>query len=1106
MTDLTREQRSTLRTTIDAARREAEAAAADALRRLGVADVEPPSRLDAEKRKQRNRLRAHARALGDARAPNGNQAIVRLIEQAAYAQWHRLLFARFLLERKLLREETGATLSLNDCREIAFGEGAGADEWSVAAGFTATMLPGVFPADDPVESLVLAPEHARTLRKRLLSLDADIFHADDSLGWTYQFWRAAERKAINEAQLKIGARELPAVTQLFTEPYMVRFLLHNTLGAWWAGKRLAVDPLQAREAPNEATLRAACALPGYTWDYLRFVQEEGVWRPAAGSFPGWPTAAKALTVLDPCCGSGHFVVEALAALTALRRVEENLSPAEAAAAVLRDNLAGLEIDERCVQIAAFNLALAGWRIGGAGTMLPTPNVSWAGAPPPLPKAEFLALANGEAELRHGLEALHDLFRQAPMLGSLIEPLGGDLADPRRLARIEVSIVALVERVREADPERAEGVLAARGMADATAILARRWTLQVTNVPFLGRGQQDDALKTYLAKTFDSAKADLATAMLQRMRLLMAPNGTLAVVTPQNWLFLGTYRTLRRELLGEIELIGNIDLGPAAFREMNWWAIQTSLTIWTNRSPRANSRFFAINADTGRDFDGKPDRLRTAQVLLLSQNKQLQNPDARIGVTEVSGLPALSQYADVFVGFQNGDTPRWIQQFWEHPLPFTRWELFQATPIQAGDYEGLDAVILWDNGQGELSRSETARVQGREAWGKRGVLCRQTRPFPTSNYIGTLYDQSASVLIPKDETHLSALRTFAESEEFVASMRSIANAVKFTNSTFVTIPFDIARWKQMAAEKYPNGLPDPYSDHPTQWLFHGDPRHAAPGTALHVALARIAGYRWPAETDTAMHLSSEARARVAEVANLPPADADGLLPLSPLLGERGLADRLRAWCAAAWGTAWKPDTEAALVAAACERAKEKPPKSLTLEAWLRTHAARQHAKLFYDRPFLWWITDGRADGFCVVTHYHRLTRDVLSRLAFHVLGDYLARLGDDPRAEAARILQRTLEQIIDGEAPYDIFVRWKSLNEQPLGWDPDLDDGVRLNIRPFVEAGVLAHEPNVKYGVDRGKDVPSAPWHDVFNGERRNDYHTTLAEKRRARGGQAMSAS
>jgi hypothetical protein len=108
------------------------------------------------------------------------------------------------------------------------------------------------------------------------------------------------------------------------------------------------------------------------------------------------------------------------------------------------------------------------------------------------------------------------------------------------------------------------------------------------------------------------------------------------------------------------------------------------------------------------------------------------------------------------------------------------------------------------------------------------------------------------------------------------------------------------------------------------------------------------------------------------------------------------------------------------------------------------------------------------------------------------------MADDPRAEAARILQQKLALILEGEKHYDIFVRWKPLEKQPIGWNSDLDDGVRLNIRPFVEAGALAHVPNVKYGVDRGRDVASGPWYHAFHGERRNDRHTTLAEKRAAR--------
>ena len=175
---------------------------------------------------------------------------------------------------------------------------------------------------NPAEALTLAPEHARALRDKLRELPSAVFLADNSLGWTYQFWRSAEKKRVNDSQVKIGEAELPAVTQLFTEPYMVRFLLHNTLGAWWAGKLLAADPALTRDAANEDALRTACALPGYAWDYLRFVRDGETWRPAAGNFPGWPQRAAELTVLDPCCGSGHFLTEALSALAALRRARK----------------------------------------------------------------------------------------------------------------------------------------------------------------------------------------------------------------------------------------------------------------------------------------------------------------------------------------------------------------------------------------------------------------------------------------------------------------------------------------------------------------------------------------------------------------------------------------------------------------------------------------------------------------------------------------------------------------------------------------------------------------------------------------------------------------
>jgi len=114
--------------------------------------------------------------------------------------------------------------------------------------------------------------------------------------------------------------------------------------------------------------------------------------------------------------------------------------------------------------------------------------------------------------------------------------------------------------------------------------------------------------------------------------------------------------------------------------------------------------------------------------------------------------------------------------------------------------------------------------------------------------------------------------------------------------------------------------------------------------------------------------------------------------------------------------------------------------------------------------------------------------------------------------AAETLKQRLEQILEGEAPYDIFVRWKPIEHQAIGWNPDINDGVRLNIRPFMsvidvakkDAGILRAKPNIHWKKDRGKDVATALWYklgleyDGKEGDRINDHHLSLEEKHLSR--------
>jgi len=266
-------------------------------------------------------------------------------------------------------------------------------------------------------------------------------------------------------------------------------------------------------------------------------------------------------------------------------------------------------------------------------------------------------------------------------------------------------------------------------------------------------------------------------------------------------------------------------------------------------------------------------------------------------------------------------------------------------------------------------------------------------------------------------------------------------------------------------------------------------------SLHVAVARLTGYLWPRQTGSEFPDCPTLGPDGLEVL----ADEDGIVCLPAIRGERPAAERLRALLAAAFEGEWSAAKEADLLAEVGYAGK-------SLEQWLRDGFFEQHCQLFHQRPFVWQIWDGRRDGFSVLVNYHRLDRGRLERVAYTYLGDWIRQQregasagtpGSDARLAAGQSLQKKLELILGGELPYDIFVRWKPAEEQPIGWEPDLNDGVRLNIRPFVKAGVLRKNPKIKWGKDRGKDRKGAPWYPVFKGDRINDHHLTLAEKRAA---------
>ena len=450
-------------------------------------------------------------------------------------------------------------------------------------------------------------------------------------------------------------------------------------------------------------------------EYLRW-QDDGT--PAAGSFDGWPESLKEFTMLDPCCGSGHFLVAAFRLLVPLRMHDEGLSARDACDAVLRENLFGLEIDPRCTQIAAFALALTAWTYPGPDgeplgyRPLPTLNIACSGQGVVGSKEDWAKFAGDDRRFREGMERLYDLFQSAPHLGSLINPhtvtedlfaLGFDTLKgtvERALKKIEA----------RDDPDKVALGVAAQGIAVAASLMAREFTLVATNVPYLGRGKQHDVMKEYLERFLPEGKADLSTAFILRCLDFCRPGGSTALVTPQNWLLLSGYSKLRGKLLNERTWNGLALLGEEA-----WWTFgmrgpRTLLLIMTETQTDATNRFFGIDVSTNRGrtpilLDEKAARLANRQptpMQVLQQAHQLQNPDARI-VFEHSSGELLKAYADSRYGLRTGDSERFILKLWELDTVGNHWVFHQSYVPTVIEWGGRENVLKMGEQCGRFSR-------------------------------------------------------------------------------------------------------------------------------------------------------------------------------------------------------------------------------------------------------------------------------------------------------------------------------------------------------------------------------------------------------------------
>jgi len=728
------------------------------------------------------------------------EAVAEFVRETAYTWANRLLALRCMEARELIDEVIlqkdvygGRSLEHNRLAQRNPELCTGADDGLFALLDRAfakhgDRLPTLFDPNAP--GVALKPGVA-VLRRAIALLSGteairgldpandNVFRAPDTLGWAYQYYQQEEKRRVDEwlktkKGFKCEGADLAPKTALYTESYMVKFLVENSLGATWA----AMKP--------ETALRKS-------WKY--FVSDADCSTVA-------PRPVREITFLDPACGSGHFLLEAFDLFYEMYEEEGELSdPTEICRSILQNNLFGIDIDERAIQISEVALWMKAaervFRMSGM-TDFAFISCNLVAANIRLPRGvdhlkNFLLRNPEDRELSPALEVVFNGLQHVDELGSLVQierPVEAKLKElqqalhqvsavqahlyqptyiqgqlPVGIESFESWTFDILSRLKSHFHQFADtkdpstkffGRSAERGLL-LVELLARRYDIVLTNPPYLHCSNFGTVMRAYIYSQYSSTSQDLYAAFMVRCVELTKPDSFCGIVSQQSFMFLERHSGLREYLYDSSAPHVAAHLGSGAFTEISGEVVNVILIVLRRASsPDSHGLFYDL---TGAD--DKPRSLQSAvaekhqkSVWKRSWSQFQKLPGAPIvyslsdDVLEKFSGTLLEDEAVVPAGMVTGENNRFVRFWWEISGP--QWQRYMKGG-EAVPWFGNNLFVIDASPQGftRMSSSATFRAAGREHYGKAGITYSAVSTTITARLVeeGALWDCGGPMIIP-----------------------------------------------------------------------------------------------------------------------------------------------------------------------------------------------------------------------------------------------------------------------------------------------------------------------------------------------------------------------
>lgn len=372
------------------------------------------------------------------------------------------------------------------------------------------------------------------------------------IGWLYQYYNT-ELKDDTFAQLKknvkITKERIPAATQLFTPDWIVRYMVENSLGRLWLeghpnaelhdGWKYYLD--EAEQEPEVET-----QLAKLREEYKTIKPEE-------------------IKVIDPCMGSGHILVYAFDVLMQIY-TSAGWDQREAAQSILKNNLYGLDIDDRAAQLAYFAVMMKARqydrRLLTRGIQ---PNVYSIRESNGIQAMTIEYFHKNDLKLKADIERIVTEMRDAKEYGSILNITPVDFA----------GLYARFDEIRnDINMMQMSALDELLPLVKCAEVLAKKYDVVVTNPPYMAVSNAGAKVNDYVKKNFPDSKADMFAVFIERCGQMAKKNGYQAMITQHAWMFLSSFEKLRTKLLA-VDIVNMAHLGARAFEEIGGEVVQTT---------------------------------------------------------------------------------------------------------------------------------------------------------------------------------------------------------------------------------------------------------------------------------------------------------------------------------------------------------------------------------------------------------------------------------------------------------------------------------------------------------------------------------------------------